>query len=102
MQSCRNPVSVRPDQCSVPHPCDPTLSLYFMADVPHLLKNMRSCLEKNNIVLPADTVSENMLPSSYAQMSHIESVVRLQEENELRLAPGLSQNVIHPGQYDKI
>jgi len=30
------------NQCSVKHPCVDNMLLYFMADVPHLLKNLRS------------------------------------------------------------
>ena len=33
---------------------------------------------------------------------HTESVVRLQENTELRLALGLSEKVVHPGQYGKM
>jgi len=90
------------DQCCIPHPCDERLVLYFMADVPHLLKNLRSCLEKYPIALPEQVVLSHGLTSHHADMSHIESVVSKQDKVELKLAPGLSDKVVHPGQYGKM
>ena len=90
------------NQCSVKHPCVDNMLLYFMADVPHLLKNMRNCLEKHHIAIPKEIVNSHKLPSSHAEMTHIEAVVKLQETSELRLAPGLSEKVVHPGQYGKM
>ncbi len=49
-------------ECSIPHPCDEGKQLYFMADVPHLLKSVRNCLENNTILLPADVTEDHDLP----------------------------------------
>lgn len=39
----------------VPHPFEPELKLYFMADVPHLLKNIKQSLFNNKfITIPED------------------------------------------------
>jgi hypothetical protein len=84
----------------IPHPCQPSLSLYFMADVPHLIKNLRSCLEKNDIILPECSAAS--LPTREVSMSHIEAVVKIQESSELKVVPGLSRANIHPGQYAKM
>jgi hypothetical protein len=73
-----------------------------MADVPHLMKNMMSSLEKNRMLISEDVVKSQGLPSCFAQMSHLESIVRLKENIKLRLVSGLSQKVIHPGQYGKM
>ncbi|KAH7974720.1 hypothetical protein HPB49_018445 [Dermacentor silvarum] len=35
---------------SCPHPCDPQRKLWFMADVPHLLKNLRNHLTKGQLI----------------------------------------------------
>lgn len=95
-------INSKQNQCSIAQPCDTQQTLYFMADVTHLLKNMRSCLEKNSILIPEDVVKSQCLPSCFAQMSHLESLVKLLENTELRLAPGLTEKVIHPGQYGKM
>jgi hypothetical protein len=36
----------------IEHPCVDTGYLYFLADAPHLLKNIRNCLLTQNITLP--------------------------------------------------
>jgi len=89
-------------QCSIAHPCNDQLQLYFVADVPHLLKNARSCLEKHDITVPTQVTESHGLPSNTASMSHIEAVVALQQNSELRVAPRLSSQVRHPGQYGKM
>ena len=49
---------------SIEHPCNSYERLVFLADVPHLLKNIRNSLLVNNIVLPDDIVTKFGLPSN--------------------------------------
>ena len=39
------------------HPLEPTRKLFFLVDVPHIIKNMRSVLVKNNIIYTGKSVS---------------------------------------------
>jgi hypothetical protein len=88
--------------CSITHPCVQGKRLYFMADVPHLLKSVRNCLENSTIVVPMDVVEANNLPSREIKLQHVSSIVDIQETYELKLVPGLSRANIHPGQYGKM
>lgn len=48
-----------------PHPCGNNRSLHFLADAPHLLKNLRGHLvRQQKILLDDDTVRKNKLPSN--------------------------------------
>ncbi|XP_049275466.1 uncharacterized protein LOC125759967 [Rhipicephalus sanguineus] len=48
-----------------PHPCDEGRSLHFLADAPHLLKNLRGHLVmQQKIVLDDETVVKNKLPTN--------------------------------------
>jgi hypothetical protein len=86
----------------VPHPSNSSINLYFMADVPHLIKNMRNCLENQILMLPHDIVSVHKLPCAEVSIKHIETIISLQDSMELKLVPGLTQTNIHPGKYSKM
>lgn len=49
---------------SCPHPCDSERKLHFLADAPHLLKNLRGHLVRGQeIILDAATVAKHSLPT---------------------------------------
>ena len=87
----------------IPHPCNDSQQLYFMADVPHLIKNMRNCLENKTLLLPPDVVQSNGLPCGEMSMTHIENIISSHEPRELKLVKGLlTEANIHPGKYAKM
>lgn len=88
--------------CRVPHPFFAGRHLHFLADVPHLLKNLRSALLKHNIQLPIETVVKYCLPTPEVQSSHIAALVKFQEGKELKLAPKLTRAHIFPSHYQKM
>ena len=50
------------NKTSVPHPVTPDRKLYFMPDVPHLVKNLRNALiHGHTITLPQDIVEKENL-----------------------------------------
>jgi hypothetical protein len=55
----------------IAHPVRENCKLYFMADPPHLLKNIRNCLLSQNIILPDETVCKNCLPSNIVSLQHV-------------------------------
>ena len=73
-----------------------------MTDVPHLLKNIRNCLENQTMILPQDIVLNNNLPCRKVSIMNIKTIVNMQEKMELKLVPGLSYKNIHSGQYGKM
>lgn len=68
---------------SIEHPCDPNRRLWFLADNPHLLKNILNGLENNGIFTLDSYIQEYFsLETNIVQYSHIEKVVNLQEYDE--------------------
>jgi hypothetical protein len=87
---------------SISHPFFPNQDLYFLADVPHLLKNIRNCLLKQNVILPREVVNEFGLPSSEVSISHVRKLVELQENSDFKIAPSLSKKHVDPKQFEKM
>lgn len=53
------------DKPWVPHPVHPEERLFFMPDVPHLVKNLKSALVRGQtVIIPQDVVQKEQLPSS--------------------------------------
>lgn len=48
----------------IPHPSCSEIQLYFLADVPHLLKNLRNMLLVHKLTLPSSIVQRYSLPCS--------------------------------------
>ena len=88
----------------IQHPCTSTATdrLYFMADTPHLLKNLRNCLLTQMIVLPPSTVVKAGLPHNQVSMEHVRQLVDLQDDMQLKVAPKLTKAHVAPGQYQKM
>jgi len=60
---------------SICHPVNKERKLFFFADAPHLLENLRSCLENNKIIeLPQTFVHIHKLSSSVVKCEHFELV----------------------------
>jgi hypothetical protein len=87
---------------SIPHPFFDQQELYFLADVPHLLKNVRNCLLSNDIILPRDVVNEFCLPTNTVSIRHIRKIVELQENSDFKIAPSLSSKHVDPKQFEKM
>jgi len=73
-----------------------------MADTPHLLKNIRNCLLTQSITLPPAIVARAQLPSHNVTLDHVRSLVDLQDNRQLKLAPQLTTAHLSPGQYQKM
>lgn len=88
---------------SCPHPCDPGRRLYFMADVPHLLKNLRNHLTRGqSIILPADVVKKHGLPSNEVTLQHVKELVEIDSKLQLNIAPHLKPACLDPGHFEKM
>lgn len=77
-------------------------SLYFLPDVPHVLKNVRNCLLSNDILLPSEIVKQYKLPGPIVSISHVRSLLELQDSSELKIAPSLRQQHVQPKQFEKM
>ena len=87
---------------SIPHPFIPEQDLYFLADIPHLLKNIRNCLLAQDIVLPCDTVNEFELPCRVVSVKHVRKLIEIQDNSAFKIAPSLSLKHVEPKQFEKM
>ncbi|XP_040071216.2 uncharacterized protein LOC115326004 [Ixodes scapularis] len=81
-----------PAAVSCRHPCagDTNRQLFFLADAPHLLKNIRGHLVKGQeIVLPRDVVQKHGLPSNRVSLKHVEELVAIDSKHDMKLVPKL-------------
>jgi len=78
---------------SIPHPFEPKHNLYFMADVPHLLKKIKQSLFNNKfITIPDDVILNNNLTSNIVDYKHIEQLANHQDDLELKLDHQINVN----------
>ena len=91
---------------SCTHPEDPSKKLYWIADVTHILKNIRASLQSQVIYLSDDVVGENHLPTNLVSLQHILKLTKLQEpearDRGFILAPKLLQKLLAPTQFEKM
>ena len=76
------------NKTSVAHPATPDRQLYFMPDVPHLVKNLKTALIRGQVFfLPSDVVQKQNLPSNHVSVVPIKDLIQFQEGMALKLAP---------------
>ena len=79
---------------SVPHPVEPKLKLHFMANVPHVVKNIKVALV-NGQQIDVD--------GRYVSMKPVEALAKFQENRELKIAPKLKLKQLQaPSHFHKI
>lgn len=88
---------------SVPHPMDSNRKLFFFADGPHLIKNLRTAIIKNKlIVLPEKFAKSHQLSSYIVKCSHLEELINEQENLDIKLAPKLKKDTLQLTQFNKM
>jgi len=87
---------------SVKHPLMSNQLLYFLPDVPHVLKNVRNCLLSHDILLPPDVFEQHKLPGPIVSVSHVRGLLNLQKSCELKMAPSLRLQHVEPKQFEKM
>lgn len=86
----------------VEHPCHPNDVLYFLADVPHIVKNLRAALVKHKtIILPPEICEEFSLSDPHVELSHIKDLIDFQSI-DAPLAPKLTKKDIDPNHFKKM
>ncbi|KAJ8273809.1 hypothetical protein GJAV_G00105760 [Gymnothorax javanicus] len=90
-------------ETSVPHPSKPDRRLYFMPDVPHLVKNLRSALVSGQpFLIPPETVEKENLPTNEVLVTPLKDLVNFQEGSALKIVPNLFQTILQPSHFDKM
>lgn len=85
------------------HPCSTERKLYFLADAPHLIKNLKAALVNGqDIVLPNWVLQEHNLSSNRVTAKHLHSLLTFQENLHLKISPKLTAKTLTPGHFDKM
>lgn len=79
----------------VTHPFDSNRNLYIIADVPHILKNLKQALLNNSVLTISNDVMEKYnLSSNKIELNHFKHLLDIQEKSDLLLTPRLKRNDI--------
>ncbi|XP_075539815.1 uncharacterized protein LOC142574663 [Dermacentor variabilis] len=90
-------------QTSCLHPCGSGRLLHFIADSPHLLKNLRGHLVRGQeIILDKVTVARHKLPSNKVSLEHVRQACAIDETHKLKLMPHLKTRDLDPNHYEKM
>jgi len=85
------------------HPCAADRTLYFIADPPHLLKNLWNCLLTHEVTLGSQTVQKYDLPSDAVKgYVYVSKLLDAQNSHELCMAYKLKSCHVTPSQYEKM
>ena len=87
----------------IQHPLDQAKNLYFIADVPHVIKNLRtSFVNGNELELPENIVSSHNLSSNRVSLLPVKDLIEFQEHLDIKLAPNLTKATIEPSHFQKM
>ncbi|XP_025155233.1 uncharacterized protein LOC109504180 isoform X1 [Harpegnathos saltator] len=88
---------------SIVHPIDHTRRLFFMADVPHLLKYLRASSLNNKVIeLPIEFVQAHNLSQPVVKCQHLLELIEIQENLELKLIPKLKKSDMMYSTFNKM
>lgn len=89
--------------CNVSHSSGSSTKIFVLADVPHLIKNLRQAfLTHKTFTISDNTVRKHKLPSNKICISHVKDLLEFQKKKDLKIAPSLTDVVLAPGQFDKM
>ncbi|XP_034048143.1 uncharacterized protein LOC117529457 isoform X2 [Thalassophryne amazonica] len=87
----------------IPHPQASDMWLYFLADVPHVFKNIKASLVNGQtFTLPDSLVREHGLNSHHVSIEPLKDLVDFQDDLDLKLAPKLTKAALTPTHFDKM
>ncbi len=91
-------------QYSIPNPADENRKIYFIPDPPHVLKNIRNQLQKQDFFIPPEILKEWGFTSNaeFVSFDYIRKLYGLQRDNKFRMAFKLSASHINPDSYSKM
>jgi len=75
---------------------------YFLADVPHVTKNLRAGFSKQNVYLPEDVVKREKLPTNCATIDHLKALLEFQRPLTIKPAPFLKEQDVDCSHFVKM
>ena len=86
----------------IAHPSEPNCLLHFLADVPHVVKNLCSAFLTHKVfTLGEDIVKERNFLSNEVCLSHVIDLANFQESKQLKLAPKLTAELLTSASHFK-
>lgn len=87
----------------IPHPIDNARKLFFIADAPHLLKNLKATLLNNKVIeLPQKFLQTHNLSYSIAKCEHLHELIDIQENLQFKLTPKISKKDITCSTFNRM
>ena len=85
------------------HPLVPGRMLYFMFDVPHLIKNVKAALVNGHeFTLSDDIVQRHQLPTNTVSRQAVRSLVDFQLDDDLKITPNVTSEKVNESHCDKM
>jgi hypothetical protein len=85
------------------HPCNPDNKICVLADVPHVIKNVRNHLVNGQIIVLSDHIVKKFeLPCDTVSIEPLKKLVEYQKDKDLKPAPNLTAKHIDPSHFDKM
>lgn len=87
----------------IPHPIDNTRKLFFIADAPHLLKNLKASLLNNKVIeLPQKFLETSNLSFPVAKCEHLNELIEIQENLQFKLTPKITKKDITCSTFNRM
>lgn len=85
------------------HPVDKKRTLMFIADAPHLLKNLKASILNNKIIeLPMTFVQTHNLSQPIVKFQHLNKLIDIQENFQLKLIPKVKKQDLTCTTFNKM
>ena len=90
-------------ETSIPHPAISEKELFFLPDIEHLMKNLRTLIVTGQpIILPEDIASKHDLSSSNMELAHFFNLIEFREKTGANIGHKFTRNSITPGYFEKM
>ena len=87
----------------IPHPCAAGRHLFFMFDVPHLIKNIKAALVNGHEFILSDSiVQKHQLPTDTVSLAAVRTLVEFQLSDDLKITPNISSEKVNETHFDKM
>lgn len=87
----------------IPHPCYNDCQKQFLANAPHVIKNLKAAhVNGQEISSPDWATKQNALTSNVVSTSHLQSLLECQENVQLKGSQSLTSKTLASNHFDKM
>lgn len=87
---------------SIPHPINNNRRLFFLADGPHLLKNLKTYLVNNKLFIIEDVMHDNNINFSYVKIDHLKELLEIEENLIFKLSRKVKKDDLRNDRFNKM